>query len=281
MPARNASTAVSILDGTDQIIHECLGLERRQSLRQISTCRKLCNAPLSADFTPEIVPRLFKQIAGNWKGRIPSRENWRHERNAAISDENRSPEVVLERAIVTLAELGDLPEWYNQIPVASGLLNGHSDRRAAVDLVRFEDDTADLIELKWESDTPAFALFEVLRYGLLLLLSRQNAGEFGYSGRPLMEAQTLRLMVLATEQYYRGYDLREIGEIVNHGLGQLSQAESDFPNLSIEFLRFPMGFEIPFDSGSQVNIMRSGGENSARSRLLEAVSQIQPARVLD
>ena len=276
MIAKDVSAAVSIFDGTDQIIHDALGLEPAQSLKQISTCRKLCNSPLPKQLTPEIVPLLFEQIAGNWHGRIPSRENWRHERKTAISDENKSPEVVLERAIVTLAELGDLPEWYNQIPVASGLVDGRSDKRAALDLARVDGDTAELIELKWASDTPLFALFEVLRYGLALLLSRQNASTFGYSGRPLIDAGTLTLVVLAPARYYSGYNLFAFADVVNCGLGRLSRQHSGFPPMSLRFLSFPMDFVLPFRCGGQVNAMRAGGEASARSQLLRAIASLQP-----
>ncbi len=277
VPAKNSSAAVSIFDGTDQIIHDALGLQPGQSLKQISTCRKLCDAPPPATFSPGIVPLLFERMVGNWHGRIPSSKNWRHERRTAISDENRSPEVVLERAIVTLAELGDLPEWYNQIPVASGLADGRSDKRAALDLARITGDTAELIELKWASDTPLFALFEVVRYGLALLLGRQNARAFGYSGRPLIEAPVLKLVVLAPALYYHGCDVRGFADIATRGLSQLGRAHSDFPDMSLEFLRFPIAFEPPVRNGAEVNAMRSGSETSGRLRLLEAISSLRPA----
>jgi len=43
---------------------------------------------------------------------------------------------MLEKAIAILAKEDYLLEWYNQIPVASGLLNSTADRRAALDLAR-------------------------------------------------------------------------------------------------------------------------------------------------
>ncbi len=276
MPAKDAPAIVSIFDGTDQIIHDALGLRVGQSLKQISTCRTLCNTSLSENFNPKIVAELFDCIVGNWNGRMPSGENWRHERKTAISDANRSPEVVLERAIVTLAELGDLPEWYNQIPVASGFVDDRSDKRAALDLARIGGEDAELVELKWASDTPLFALFEVLRYGLALLLGRQNGPLLGYSGRPLIEVGTVKLVVLAPAPYYFGYHLHPIAETINRGLDCLWRQHPDFPRLSIQFLSFPADFELPFVCGSQVNAMRSGGEKLARSRLLKAISSIQP-----
>jgi hypothetical protein len=278
--AKGISAAVSIFDGTDQIIHDALGLRPGQSLKQISTCRSLCNSPLPESFSPEIVTMLFEQVVGNWHGRIPSRENWRHERRTEIADKNKSPEVVLERAIVTLAELGDLPGWYNQIPVASGLVDGRSDKRAALDLARVDGGTAELIELKWASDTPIFALFEVLRYGVALLLSRQNAASFGYLGHPLIDATELSLVVLAPSQYYANCNLVGFAEVVNSGLCNLTRQHSDFPPMSLAFMSFPAGFELPFQRGSQVNTMRDGGEAVARSQLLSAVTSLQPIGVI-
>ncbi len=280
MLAKDTSAAVSIFDGTDQIINDALGLRPGQSLKQISTCRSLCNSPLPDSFSPEIVTVLFEQVVGNWHGRIPSRENWRHERRTEIADQNKSPEVVLERAIVTLAELGDLPGWYNQIPVASGLVDGRSDKRAALDLARVDGGTAELIELKWASDTPLFALFEVLRYGLALLLSRQNAASFGYLGRPLIDAKELSLVVLAPSQYYANCNLAGFAEVVNSGLCNLTRQHSDFPPMGLAFMSFPAGFELPFQRGSQVNTMRDGGEAVARSQLLSAVTSLRPIGVI-
>lgn len=272
----NNAPVNSIFAGTDQFIHDALGLRRGLSLKQVSTCRKLCDAALPASFTPEIVPQLFERTVRNWQGRVPSDENWRHERRTHISDKNRSPEVVLERAIVTLAELGDLPEWYNQIPVASGLVNGRSDKRAAVDLARFIDGAAELVELKWASDTPLFALFEILRYGLALLLCRQNALAFSYCGRPLIEAPVLKLVVLAPAPYYSGCDLRHFADVVGFGLSQLGQNYPDVPEMSFKFLQFSGSFELPFQSGVEVNALRSGGETRRRLMLREAMASLRP-----
>ena len=280
LSAKDISAAVSIFEGTDQIIHDALGLRPGRSLKQISTCRSLCNSPLPDSFSPEIITMLFEQVVGNWRGHTPSRkpsyENWRHERRIEIADQNKSPEVILERAIATLAELGDLPGWYNQIPVASGLVDGRSDKRAALDLARVDGDIAELIELKWASDTPLFALFEVLRYGLALLLSRQNAERFDYVGRPLIDAAELRFVVLAPAQYYANYNLACFAEVVNSGLCDLSRQHPNFPPMSLGFFSFPAGFELPFECGEQVNAMRVGGESVARTQLLSAVNSLQP-----
>ncbi|WP_420583774.1 hypothetical protein [Ruegeria sp.] len=276
MLAKDTPTAASIFDGTDRIIHAALGLQNGQSLKQISTCQNLCRGSLPASLKPDIVSLLFAQIIKNWTGRVPSAENWRQERRTAISDNNRSLEVVLERAIVTLADLGELTGWYNQTPVASGLVNARSDKRAALDLIRIDGEFAELVELKWASDTPLFALFEVLRYGLALVFSRQNAQEFRYSGRPLIEVSNMKLVVLAPAQYYSGYDLGAFEEIVNHGLEQLSLTCPDYPEMGFQFLKFPESFELPIASGAELNAMKNGNKTAARLRIRKAVNSLQP-----
>ena len=125
---------------------------------------------------------------------------------------------MLERAIAILAVADELPEWHNQIPVASGLIDGKKHKRAAVDLVRMDGNAAEMVELKWKSDTPLYALFEVLLYGLVLLLCRRKAEKFGYCGLELIEARVVKLAVLAPSQYYDEYDCRKYADEVNNGL---------------------------------------------------------------
>ena len=286
MAERGNSTMDSIFDGTDQIICEALDL-CRQKLKQKTTCRKL-SAALPAGFKAGIVSSLFERIEGNfelivdnWPGGTPSAENWREEPQTNIRDKNKKPEEVLERAIAVLAKLGDLPEWCNQVPVASGLVNQYSDKRAAVDLVRMHgNNTAELIELKWKSDTPLFALFEVLDYGLVLLLSRRNAEKLGYRDRDLklIDALVVKLAVLAPSQYYDGYDCRKYADEVNKGLRQLRDTHSDLPKMSFRFLRFPSCFdELPFKTGAEVNALwKVDDDDPRRVKLCDAMKALEP-----
>jgi len=96
-------------------------------------------------FLPELIPTLFervaKNLAENWSEdfsgfRILSSKNWCLRRETDIACHNTSDETMLEKAIAILAKEDYLLEWYNQIPVASGLLNSTADRRAALDLAR-------------------------------------------------------------------------------------------------------------------------------------------------
>ena len=292
MAERGNSPVASIFDGTVEIICKALGLPARQKLEEISTdlkkLGKLSDTDLPPRFTEEIVSSLFKQIEGNWRGRFPSPKNCncRLRRRTGIRDKNYSLEKVLEYAIATLAELRDLPEWHNQIPVASGLVGQYSDRHANIDLVRMHgNNTAELIELKWKSDTPLYALFQILRYGLALLFSRINAEKFGYRGR-LIEAPVVKLAVLAPSQYYDGYDCRKYADVVNNGLQLLLRllrdTHSDLPEMSFRFLRFPSCICIDeplFNKGAEVKALEEkeiGYDDPRRVKLRKAMRALEP-----
>ena len=179
-----------------------------------------------------------------------------------------------------------MPEWHNQIPVASGLVDDKKHKRTAVDLVRMDGDAAELaelIELKWESDTPLFALFEVLLYGLALLLSRRNAKKFGYRGLPLIEAPVVRLAVLAPSQYYQyyddcRYDCRKYADVISAGLQLLRDTHSDLPEMSFRFLRFPICIDKPlFNNRAEVKELKlSRDDDPRRVKLRKAMSALEP-----
>jgi hypothetical protein len=243
--------AAGIFDGADEIIASFFGLRDNQHLKQRSVSRSLSD-PGDGNFLV-LVADLYGRIEANYTGRSPSRENWRSESVTTLSDHNKSPEVLLERAVAMLGKTGTMPDWLNQVPVASGLVDGHSDKRAALDLVKFTDSTAQFVELKWESDTPAYAAFEVLRYGLVYLFSRVNAKKFDYAGRRLMRVGRVDLQVVAPAVFFDQHDLGWLER-------GLSQAVSDFSHektsgqlaMGFEFLAIPSDFELPFDNGAEV-----------------------------
>ena len=196
------------------------------------------------------------------------------ERRTHISPENKSPEVVLERAIAVLAERGDLAGWYNQIPVASGLIDDRADKRAAVDLVRVNQQHADLIELKWGSDTPAFAAFEILRYGLAYIFCRDRKDEFGYGEKPLLEARSVGLMVLAPAVYYESHNLGFIARLISEGLGRVCERRDDGLTMTFSFQAFPQDFKLPFSNGTEVKALKNGAIYERQcSRLVDALSR--------
>ena len=287
MAERGNSPVASIFDGTVEIICEALGLPARQKLKEKTDLKKLgklSDTDFPPDFKAEIVLSLFERIEGNWeqvkdnwekserkrRARDPLWEskNWqlRHQTDFSKNSNSKRLETMLERAIAILAVADELPEWHNQISVDSGLVDGGGGRH--VDLVRMDGNDAELVELKWPrdlkspNDTPLSALFQVLEYGLALLLSRRKAEKFGYCGLELIEAPVVKLAVLAPSQYYDGYDCRKYADVVNKGLRLLRDTHSDLPEMSFHFLQFPSCFEHPFQTDDEVCELRMLGERA-------------------
>ena len=178
-----------IFHGTDEIISAFFDLRPKKTLKQKSTYLALESNGRNNFET--LIADLYGQMEKNRTDRSPSQENWRSESQTTLNSKNRSPEVLLERAIAILGERGILEGWFNQVPVASGLVNSSADKRAAIDLVRHRNDRAEFVELKWESDTPAFAAIEILQYGLAYLFSYVNREAFKYTRKPLMNVKEI------------------------------------------------------------------------------------------
>ncbi len=172
---------------------------------------------------------------------------------------------------------GTLPGWSNQVPVASGLIDGRLDKRAALDLVKLEDDAARFVELKWESDTPAYAAFEVLRYGLVYLFSRVNLMNF-YSDRRLMLVSRVDLQVLAPTDFFDQHDLGWLERGLDHAVDSISrQKTSGQLSMGFEFLALPPEFELPFGNGAEVRAACEAEPpaESAR-RVCDALDNLSP-----
>ena len=270
-------TSESIFEGSDTLIHRALGLGQGHHLKQKSTCQRLNSRKDVNNSIPTLVSNVYRQIESNWSGRIPSQENWRLERQTTLAPNTKSPEVVLERAIAILGEKGVLEEWYNQIPVASGLVNDRVDKRAAVDLLRLRDNCVDLVELKWGSDTPAFAAFEILEYGLAYLFCRNKLDEFGYGSKALMHTNRISLQVLAPSEFYSSFDLGYIANGIREGLARLCQEQGNDLEMTFAFLSFPTGFKLPFSSGEEVLSHNEALLEAEQNRILiDALNNLQP-----
>ena len=242
-----------IFDGTDKVIASFLGFRDNQRLKHRSLSRSLNDTGTGDRDFLALVSDLYDCIESNHSGRQPSRENWRSDRVTTLADHNKSPEVLLERAVAMLGEAGTLPGWLNQVPVASGLIDDRSNKRAAIDLVELKDDMARFVELKWESDTPAYAAFEVLRYGLAYLFCRINAAEFEYTDRPLMQVHRIDLQAVAPTAFFEKHDLGWLERGLDLAVGSLaSQKTSGQLAMGFEFLAIPPDFEFPFNDGAEV-----------------------------
>jgi hypothetical protein len=150
--------------------------------------------------------KIADQIENNWAAphRTPSVENWRWKKNRGLRPENASKEKILEKRIANIMNINRV----NQMPTASGLLNSTGGKLHNIDLAhRVSSDEYEFIELKWGSDTPLFAAFEILKYGLLYLFSRKHAFELGYAleEKPILKANAVALIVLAPSGYYERY----------------------------------------------------------------------------
>ncbi|NOZ43186.1 MAG: hypothetical protein GXP02_08505 [Alphaproteobacteria bacterium] len=163
----------------------------------------------------------------------------------------------MERAIIILSERGFLNGWYNQIPIASGLLDEVSDKRAAVYWVHMKDDCLELVELKWASDTPLYAIFEILRYGLTYLFCYMNKVEFDFQDLPAMNVSRIKLTTLAPKKYYSYCDLKLLFSAINLAINSLYMEKSD-GLLSSRFTcsAFPIDFALPFKTGAEVMALR-------------------------
>ena len=267
---------MSIFDGNDKLIQDFFGLEKTERLRQKTTCRELVDKDKTVSDFEALISDLYCQIDNNrTSSRTPSKENWRSSCQTRLDPGNRSPEVLLERAIAILGEKGIMPGWCNQVPVASGLIDGRADKRAAIDLVHLEDNHATFIELKWKSDTPAFAAFEILQYGLAYLFSYIHRKDFGYAEKDLMNVNRVSLQVLAPSLYYDKCTLGWLGQGLNESIRSFASSKTNGAiTMYFDFLAFPKGFELPFDTGSKVKAMTAlpPGDEQVQSLVSTVIS---------
>lgn len=215
----SSSTPTSLIDGVEAAACEALGIAR---LRHRSALKSLGHQ--SAVDLAELVHRV---ISANWtagragNNKERSGQNWRWMLQPQIGVANRSPEVVLERGIAGACARAGRSDWANQIPVASGLIQGAADGRRAIDLVhRHSVRRFEFIELKIASDTPLYAAVELLGYASAWLLARADP-----PARPsvLLEAEQLDLRVLAPAGYYAPFDLRNLEAALNDSVRSLGE----------------------------------------------------------
>ena len=242
----------SILDGTNDIIDEWLGLNENSAGTRLPRYKNQTNLqqlskdhdiPTTLNGEP-LVTKLLEQITRNWakkeEGRKPSSENWRFSKQPIFNPRSTSLEKTLEKSIVVVTE----NDWANQVPVASGLVNRGEGKRA-IDLVHQNaNNTYEFIELKIgpNADTPLFAAMEILLYGLIYVFSRKNMTVLKYdSHNILLTANSVELQVLAPAEYYTGHQLGWLEKSLSDGLSTLSK-EVGY-DLSFRFRSFPEEFE--------------------------------------
>lgn len=194
----------------------------------VSTRHRSAMRNLRLNAEQNLVELIFRTIADNHArggaaaNRDLSQENWRWQRpQSKIAPHNKSPEVILERAIAAACEQTGRTEWANQVPVASGLIAGAADRRRAIDLVhQCGERHFELIELKIASDTPLYAAVEIISYGCIWLLAHATPPS---KRSAILEADHVDLRVLAPADYYTRCDLTELEAALAGGCRALGQ----------------------------------------------------------
>ncbi|MGK0473197.1 MAG: hypothetical protein ACJAR0_003693 [Candidatus Azotimanducaceae bacterium] len=230
---------MSILEGVGLLVDDWLEVAPKGQppyYRHKTAANELSTRTSTITGTREFLELSYRQIDNNWQKAKESglsrksNQNWRWKRHLELSPKNQSPELLLERKIVN--EGGE--NWSNQMPVASGLVGPATDKRAAVDLVRRENETKfTFIELKVGSDNPLFAAIEILLYGLLFVWSKNNVDVLGYdaANQPVLAATEVTLCILAPDEYYSGYKLTNVSEAIDSALqdfGNRNQIKLNF-----------------------------------------------------
>lgn len=162
----------------------------------------------------ELNVRTARESEGVQLGK--SENNWR-EVSPTKQHETRKEERDLEHKIANIVGLDDSEwVWWNQMPIASGLVGHRADRTRAIDLAcRSKKDSSHyrLIELKVirKAGSPMFAMIEIVLYTLVYLVLRKNRREKWLSEdwlhTDIFSAKLIDLCVLAPVDYYEGYDL--------------------------------------------------------------------------
>ncbi|QDU21000.1 hypothetical protein ETAA1_29630 [Urbifossiella limnaea] len=158
---------------------------------------------------------VYANLERRWRartrtdGRRPSSEKWRWQRIPTLSEDNRSAEVSLEKLLISTAD----DTWANAIPTARGLFDDGG-RKANVDLAHRSGATIAFVELKWASNHPAYAAFEIVGYAMAWAQARFRAEEMGYvtdgTLRPVLATNAARWCVLAPASFYAGWDAEQL-----------------------------------------------------------------------
>lgn len=220
-----------IFEGVDDLIDQSLRVMHigttAPHYRHKAAALSLKSKPYSFD-AHALFAKMVARMHKNWSDahdlnpRSPSDENWRWEKKLDMSENNRSVEKRCEKEIA--AGCGE--DWVNQVPTASGLLDGSSEKHCNIDLVhRIATTEYEFIELKHESGTPLYAAFEIVKYGLLYVFSRRYAEQLGYSrtSKEILSARLVQLRVVAPYAYYGYFPSKTdwLQKETNRGLGCL------------------------------------------------------------
>ena len=257
----NATVPNNIVASLDKDIDEYFGLDGvGLSHQSKKACVLLCDKQPQKDGA-ELVRRLLDRIAQNRSaltdaGRAArGSQTWRWKKNTILNPDNKSIEVRIERAVARLLD----DDWINQVPAASGLMDGDEQRRS-IDIVHRRSAVEfDFIELKAlrpgerssGHQSPLSAAMELLKYALIFRYCKETRPVLYPDttvARPVLEAEKIHLEVLATPNCYRRTERTEpfriawLNQLVVNGLMELNRRPNVAVSFDFAFTQFPESF---------------------------------------
>jgi hypothetical protein len=173
-----------------------------------STLNRLAASGYDSGPLAGLVEAIVEQLATNWRQngeRSLGKEAWRHTRNASISDENSSKEVRLQRRFAEECDRRSDSAWANEVPVTAAMSSDQRKPRS-VDLAYRDGKAVELLELKFDSNTPLSAACQAVGYAAALLFCRRSWTAIGGGEdldlRPAITAERVTVSVLAPKAFY-------------------------------------------------------------------------------
>lgn len=242
---------MGLIPRSDELIDRWLGLEgtkigQSPQFRHRTTIEKLSASPFRVRGF-NLVQELLNSVQQACQSKLgsPGKDNFafRHVPLPRSGRNNVSPEVTLERAIVGASSETNELKIGNMMPVASGVFSLDGNKRAAVDLVEHSEREGltclEMIELKVgrTTNTPLFAAFEILGYGLCYVMARAYPNLFGCSHKTaVLSADRVQLVVLAPRSYFSPERKRQIKWLL---------ALEDQVNKELHHLDKPFRYDVP------------------------------------
>jgi hypothetical protein len=247
----------TIFEGVDILIDQHLDVLRvgTPPHHRHRACLKRLNGKPESFEVSNLLKGIASILKANWEKngrRHGSKQNWRWKKQLYIRDANQSREKQFEKAIV--AKCGQ--EWVNQVPTASGLTSSIAGKHCNIDLIhRLPDETCEFIELKYDSDTPLFAAFEILKYGLLYVFTRQHLNDLTVSlETDLFALNQVHLRVIAPAIYYSDCRLDWLALEINRGLAGALSKEDFGMDLKFESICWPRDADVCAAITSRTNV---------------------------
>lgn len=195
------------------------------------------------------IAELYSTFASaQWLENKNRGSNWVwHSHTRATGKRNDSKEVILERLIAET----DSDIWTYQMSTSSGLLSTHSDKRSAIDLVRYNRAMHyAFIELKTGSDNPLYAAIEILGYAFAYLHAKKENWQ-GKGKHNVFDAEAIELTVLGNQSWYQykkhgeinRFNFEWLGEEIANSLNALSGT----PKFTMKFREYPDADNIAQD----------------------------------